>query len=113
MQRLPLATRPPVPFHDAFSSCFVVPRGKAACCCCSLKQERPDRAAHFAVAAIAGTVRTAAPFLAAALLLAAGPPGLPASIPPGFSNPSLLVLRITDVMHVKNAGVANSTSVLD
>jgi hypothetical protein len=112
MQRLPLATRPPVPFHDASSSCFVVPRGKAACCCGSLKQERRDRAAHFAVAAIAATGRTAAPFLAAALLLAAGPPGLPASIPPGFSNLSLLVLRITDVMHVKNADVRGKKAFL-
>ncbi|GJN11334.1 hypothetical protein PR202_ga29517 [Eleusine coracana subsp. coracana] len=88
MQRLLLAARPPVPFHDASSSSFPVARGKAVCCAGSLKQECPDRAAHLAVAATAVTGRAAAPFLAAVLLLAAAPSGLPASIPPAFAQPA-------------------------
>ncbi|GJN32764.1 hypothetical protein PR202_gb21289 [Eleusine coracana subsp. coracana] len=86
MQRLPLAARPPVPSHDA-SSCFSVAWGKAACCGGSLKQKRSGRAAHLAVAATAVTGRAAAPFLAAALLLAAAPSALPSSIPPAFAQP--------------------------
>ncbi|TVU38387.1 hypothetical protein EJB05_11754 [Eragrostis curvula] len=88
MQRLPLAARPPVPTHHASSSFYPFARGKAACCTGRLKQERPGHAAPFVVAAAAGTGRAAAPFLAAALLLAAASPGLPASIPPAFAQPA-------------------------
>uniref|UniRef100_A0A0A9GY94 Cytochrome c-553 n=1 Tax=Arundo donax TaxID=35708 RepID=A0A0A9GY94_ARUDO len=84
MQRLPLASRPPPPFQCASS--FSLPRGKEACCSGSLKQAHPGRAARFAVAAVAGTGRAVAPLLAAALLLADAPPGLPAATPPAFAQ---------------------------
>ena len=88
MYGLPSAARPPLPSHSACSASSSVPRARAASayCCASLKQAR-----HSAVAA-AVAERAAAPLLAAALLLAASPPGLPAGISPGLSNPCLLIV---------------------
>ncbi|CAN6219271.1 unnamed protein product [Urochloa humidicola] len=83
MYGLPSAAASQLPSHRACLASSSVPQVRAASayCCAGLKQARPPAVA----AAVAG--RAAAPLLAAALLLAAAPYGLPAAIPPAFSQP--------------------------
>ncbi|OEL15939.1 Cytochrome c6, chloroplastic [Dichanthelium oligosanthes] len=82
MYGIPSAARSPLPSHRAcFASPSVPPTRAASACRASLKQTRPSAVA----ASVTG--RAAAPLLAAALLLAAAPYGLPALIPPAYAQP--------------------------
>uniref|UniRef100_A0A0D9X0F9 Cytochrome c-553 n=1 Tax=Leersia perrieri TaxID=77586 RepID=A0A0D9X0F9_9ORYZ len=84
MHRLPLASRPPRPHHNAVAA-HRAP-GRTTACCVSLKHV-PSSFGSLAVAASAAAERAAAPLLAAAaLLVAAASPCFPAAIPPAFAQ---------------------------